>query len=125
MVQTGVLLKAICYQTLLNNPNKIKVEGCVHDGEEDLFHAVPNFVDMYVLLTDLKASRNPDTENADVDGQEDCEASPLEYSSISTDNHEQADSVDDNLNQTLNLYRPKYDDKEVILETGFYDPTEI
>lgn len=109
MVQTGVLLKTVCHQTLLNNPNKVKVKGCVHDGEKDLFHTVPNFVDMYVLLTNLKACRNPNTENADVDGQEDSKASPLEYGSISTDNHEQADSVDDNLNQTLNLYRPKDD----------------
>ena len=109
MVQTGVLLKTVCHQTLLNNPNEIKVEGCVHDGKEDLFHTVPNFVDMYVLLTNLKACGNPNTENADVDGQEDSKASPLENSSISTDNHEQTDSVDDDLNQTLNLYRPKDD----------------
>lgn len=98
MVQAGVLLKTVCHQTLFNNPNEIKVEGCVHNGEEDLFHTVPDFVDMYVLLTNLKTCRNPDTENADVDGQEDSKASPLENSSIPTDNHEQTDSIDDDLN---------------------------
>jgi hypothetical protein len=103
MIQAGILLQAICNKTLLNNPDEVEIEGSVHDGEEDLFHTIPNIVDMDVSFIDLKARRDPDTEDADIDGQENSETSPLEYRSVAADDHKQADTVDDDLNQTLDL----------------------
>lgn len=73
MIQAGIFLQTICNKTLLHNPDKVEIEGCVHDGEEDLFHTIPNIVDMDVSFIDLEARRDPNTENADVDGQENSE----------------------------------------------------
>lgn len=61
---------------------------------------------MDIRLVDLKTGRNPDAEDADVDGQQDEEAQPLESSRIRTDNHEEANSVDDDLDEALHLRRP-------------------
>jgi hypothetical protein len=87
MIQAGILLQTICNKTLLNNPNEVEIEGCVHDGEENLFHTIPNIVDMDVSFIDLKAGRDPNTEDTDVDGQENSETRPLEYRSIAADDH--------------------------------------
>lgn len=103
LIQTVVLLKTVGDKSLLDNINEVEVECGVHDGEDDLFDSIPNLVDVDEGIVDLKASRHPDAENANVDGEKNEEAEPFEFRCIGPNNHQEADSVDDDLNKTLYL----------------------
>lgn len=57
--------------------DKVKVETHVDDGDDGLFAAVPDVVDVDVRLADLQAGRDPDAKDADVDGKHDGKDGPL------------------------------------------------
>lgn len=96
-------MQTVGNETLLDDPDKVKVKGGIHDGKDDLFAAIPDLVEVDKGVVDLEPGGHPDAKDADVDGQEDEEAEPLEPRPVGADDHEKADSVDDDLNEALHL----------------------
>lgn len=92
--------------------DKVEVETHVDNGNDGLLAAVPYIIDADVSLTDLKPGRDPDTEDADVDGQHQSEDGPFQGSRLLLSDHEECDSVDDDLHDTLDLHDPKTKQEE-------------
>jgi hypothetical protein len=88
LIQTSILLETVGNKALLDDVDEIKVENGIHDGKDDLFATIPDFVEVDVLFANLKSSRDPDAENADVDGEQDKEADPFEFCTVGSNDHQ-------------------------------------
>lgn len=87
--------------------DKVKVETHVDNGNDGLLAAIPYIIDADVVLVDLKPGRNPDTEDADVDGQHQGKDGPFQSSRLLLSDHEERDTVDDDLHDALDLHDPQ------------------
>lgn len=97
---------AILGETIRNKPrphqiNKVQVETGVDEQKYDLFNTVPDVIDVPPRLIDPQASWDPDAKDADVYNEDDEECAEPELSRVLSDDHEDGDSVDDDLDEGL------------------------
>lgn len=89
-----------------NHTNEIVVEGRIGDEVDDFFAPIPDLVDMNVTLIDLESRGKPNAIDRDVDACDQHGDTDFQIPGSYTIKHEDADPVDDNLEQELNLERP-------------------
>jgi hypothetical protein len=99
--QPSILGKAIRNKPRPHQVNKVQVKTSVDEQENDLFDAVPDVINVPPRLIDPQASWDPDAKHADVDNEDDEECAKLELSRVLSDDHEDGDSVDDDLDEGL------------------------
>lgn len=105
-VQRNVLSQAVVDKAGANEIDEVEVEAGVDNGEDDLLATVPDLVDEDVSVVDLQTGRDPNAKDADVDSQDDGEDGPLHLSCETLVDHEETDSVDDDLKNAVHFERP-------------------
>lgn len=50
--------------------NEVQVQASIDDEENALLDAIPNIIDADKSIADLQSCGNPDTKDADVDGEQ-------------------------------------------------------
>lgn len=78
MVEGDVLRESILNEASSHEPDEVKVEPDIDNTEDGLFGTIPNIIDIFPCLVDLKSGRNPNDEDADVDNQDDGKDRPLQ-----------------------------------------------
>jgi hypothetical protein len=89
--------------------NEIEVQSCIDNQEDTFLHSIPDGVDADELLADLKTGWNPDTENTYIDDKKDKEGCQLQFPRVVSVDHQDRDSVDNDLEKRLDLDSPKED----------------
>jgi hypothetical protein len=101
-----VLGETIGNQLDTNEVNEVAVKHGINDQEDTLLNAIPNEVDVVETLRNLQLGRNPDTKDTDVDESKNDRGYPSNLDSVSSIDHKEGNSVDDDSADTLNLYDP-------------------
>lgn len=87
MVEGDILLESVLDETSSHKSDKVKIQTYINNTEDGLFSAIPDVVDVFPCLVDLKPSRDPNDENANVDDQDDGEDGPFQSGDLlSVDN---------------------------------------
>jgi len=89
---------------------KEPVESKVDNQVEGLFDSIPIRVNIAVLLTNLQTRWNPNIKNGNVDDCNENSRTDHDGTGSSSVGYDDANSVDDDLKQQLNLDAPKEED---------------
>lgn len=123
MEERYILGESVINKAGASKVDKVEVEANINDAEDGLFTPVPYIVDVYPCLVDLEPCGNPNNEDADVDDENDEEDAPFQALDMRGNHHEETDTIDDDLEQKLNLENPKEGNEEEELKTRFDDPS--
>ena len=93
----------------MHKMDKVKVQSSVDKQKDDFFDSIPDFIDVDPGLVNLQSRRDPDCKDADVDAKDNNERPDLEPFRLSSVDHKDRNSVDDDLDEGLDLYTPKKD----------------
>jgi hypothetical protein len=97
------------------------VKHSVDDQEDALLNPIPNVVDVVIPLRNLQLGRDPNTKDADVDESESNCCYPSDLNGISSIDHKERNSVDDDAANALNLYDPEKDYYTKLVEAGSFE----
>jgi hypothetical protein len=108
-----VLSKAIANEICLDGLQKVPIECGINDEIQELLNAVPVLVDDMVPVVDLEARWDPDVEDTNVDRSNENGSGYHDLPRAPAVRHNDTDTIDDDLQQQLNLYAPPEEDCEV------------
>jgi hypothetical protein len=77
--------------------DEVEVETSIDDQKDTLLYPIPDGVYRDPLVADLQSRGDPDTKHTDVDNQEHEKGCKFKSPGIVPIDHEDRDSVDDNL----------------------------
>lgn len=87
MVEGDILLESVVDEASSHKADKVNVETYINNTEDGLLGTIPNVIDVFPGLVDLKPSRDPNDENANVDDQDDGEDGPFQLGDLSSVDH--------------------------------------
>ncbi|KAJ3574703.1 hypothetical protein NPX13_g4283 [Xylaria arbuscula] len=109
MYQAAVLGQPIPHQATLHHADEVYVEKAIYDHVNDLLASIPSIIDVYVIFRDLQARGDPDAVHGYVDKCDQyCHAHFESPDKLLIEGHDPA-TVDDNLEQKVDLERPESD----------------
>ena len=108
-----VLGKTVANQICSNGLEEVPVECGINKQVQELLDAIPVLVDDVICVIDLQTCRDPDIEDTDVDHRNKNGSGDHDMSRTFTVWDNDTDTVDNDLEQQLNLDTPPEKDSEV------------
>jgi len=117
--------KTMIDQTSLNCSDEQPVQIPVNKKEEAFFDSVPNMIDITPSVVNLETTRDPDDENYHINCYHDQSNEKLESEPLSLITYQNANTINNNLQQTVYLKCPEYENPKVNPEPSRNNAVEV